>query len=150
MFTNSVAKTVKVSANELRTTLSACLSDVRAVMCCALKDEVTEDLKVAKKAKDTKRVTELSRMLIRAEEVKATPELVEAVGKIVESGLGLSDVTPKYIVEHLKGTDYVNEEGRIMRKNAKKEWVERTEWTIGVALDLLRRANANHCKSLGL
>lgn len=73
--------------------------------------------------------------------------------KLAEAdGLGLENVTPKYIVDHLHNDNYnrAGVLGRLVKVEGSDEKVFRAweSWTPARALDYLRRASACHFREL--
>lgn len=76
---------------------------------------------------------------------------LQAVAK--RDGLRKEDLNPAYMVEWLNGSNYCQsgELGHMVpveKGSKEKKFVKWETWTPGRALDYLRRASANHWKSL--
>ena len=77
-------------------------------------------------------------------------ETAAAVADCITAGVNPStDLNIKFIVDHLTGTQWVNESGQIVER-VKGELVPVARWTPNKVTDYVRKANREQLKKLGI
>ena len=77
-------------------------------------------------------------------------DLAAAIADCLTAGVNPStDLNIKFIVDHLTGTQWVNESGQIVER-VKGELVPVSRWTPNKVTDYVRKANREQLKKLGI
>lgn len=170
--TNTIGRGI----NANRATLNAQVIDFRAYWVKAYKSEglallnsIKDALKVARESEDAKVVKAITEdrvamelVFSKAKAITLTAEESVALKEMHGCGLRITDISANFLLENLAGTEWMNENGELLKKNSKKKieageatYVVVTKWTpmqfgryIRLAYDAMVQKNATYENSL--